>query len=179
MPVAVVVASQNPVKTQAVTRGFQRMFPDETFLVQTVSAPSGVKHQPMSDAETLQGAMNRATQAANLLPTASYWVGIEGGIEVTTGGEMFAFAWVAVRTHNRVGRGRTGTFYLPSAVSNLIRQGKELGEADDLVFGRTNSKQENGAVGLLTGDVVDRIQLYEMAVILALIPFKNPDLYPS
>jgi non-canonical (house-cleaning) NTP pyrophosphatase len=64
-------------------------------------------------------------------------------------------------------------------VADLIRQGKELGEADDIVFGRNNSKQENGAVGLLTGDVINRAQLYEMAVILAFIPFKNLDLYPS
>jgi non-canonical (house-cleaning) NTP pyrophosphatase len=53
----------------------------------------------------------------------------------------------------------------------------ELGEADDLVFGRSNSKQDNGAIGLLTGDVIDRAQLYEQAVILALVPFKNPDMY--
>ena len=30
------------------------------------------------------------------------------------------------------------------------------GEAADIVFGRTNSKQENGAVGLLTGDALER-----------------------
>jgi len=61
----------------------------------------------------------------------------------------------------------------------LIRQGKELGEADDIVFGRSNSKQENGAVGLLTDNAIDRAQLYEHAMILALIPFKNEALYPD
>ena len=45
------------------------------------------------------------------------------------------------------------------------------------MFGRTNSKQQNGAVGLLTGDVIDRIALYEPAVVLALVPFRNPRLY--
>ncbi|MEA2092741.1 MAG: DUF84 family protein, partial [Patescibacteria group bacterium] len=55
--------------------------------------------------------------------------------------------------------------------------GKELGEADDIVFQRNNSKQENGAVGILTGDVVDRTKCYTEAVILALIPFKNVNLY--
>jgi non-canonical (house-cleaning) NTP pyrophosphatase len=52
-----------------------------------------------------------------------------------------------------------------------------LGEADDIVFGRSNSKQDNGAVGLLTDNVIDRAQLYEHAMILALIPFKNELLY--
>jgi non-canonical (house-cleaning) NTP pyrophosphatase len=59
----------------------------------------------------------------------------------------------------------------------LIRQGKELGEADDIVFSQNNSKQANGAIGILTGDVIDRTSLYEHAVILALAPFKNLELY--
>ena len=53
----------------------------------------------------------------------------------------------------------------------------ELGEADDIVFGQSNSKQKSGAVGLLTGDIIDRKSLYEEAVVLALIPFKNEELY--
>jgi len=60
-----------------------------------------------------------------------------------------------------------------------VRQGKELGEADDLVFAKENSKQDNGAVGLLTGNVIDRTALYQQAVVLALIPFKNPHLYSA
>jgi inosine/xanthosine triphosphatase len=173
----IVVASQNPVKIRAVADGFQRMFPDQEFAIQAISVPSGVSQQPGSDAETMMGALNRATEAARQLPEADYWVGIEGGVEETSGGEMIAFAWVVVCDHERVGRGRTGTFYLPPAVTDLVRQGKELGEADDIVFGRVNSKQENGAVGLLTGDVINRAQLYEHAIILALIPFKNSRLY--
>jgi inosine/xanthosine triphosphatase len=173
----IVIASQNPVKIQAVVNGFQRMFLDQEFSVQTVSVPSGVSRQPRSNAETLHGALTRTAQAARRLPEADFWVGIEGGVEETEEGEMIAFAWVAVRDSHQMGRGRTGAFYLPPSVTSLIRQGKELGEADDIIFGRINSKQENGAVGLLTGDVIDRAQLYEQAVILALIPFKNPRLY--
>jgi non-canonical (house-cleaning) NTP pyrophosphatase len=90
---------------------------------------------------------------------------------------MEAFAWVVVLAGQKVGRGRTGTFFLPPRVAELVRAGKELGEADDIVFGRSNSKQENGAVGLLTGDVIDRAGFYEHAVILALIPFKTPELF--
>jgi non-canonical (house-cleaning) NTP pyrophosphatase len=53
----------------------------------------------------------------------------------------------------------------------------ELGDADDEIFGASNSKQQNGAVGLLTENAVTRTTLYEQAVIMALIPFKNPELY--
>jgi inosine/xanthosine triphosphatase len=101
---------------------------------------------------------------------------VEGGIE-DQDAQMSTFAWIVIKSKDRTGKGRTGAFYLPQAVANLVRQGKELGEADDLVFGRSNSKQANGAVGILTGDVIDRTELYQQAVILALIPFKNPFLY--
>ena len=174
----IVVASQNPVKIQAIRLGFQRLFPVEQFETVSVSVPSGVSSQPMSDIETLQGARNRVNLAMQSQPQADFWAGIEGGVEEHEG-DLCAFAWVYIRSMFQVGRGRTGAFTLPPAVTQLIQQGKELGEADDIVFQRTNSKQENGAIGLLTGNVIDRIQLYEHAVVLALVPFFNPGLYPG
>jgi non-canonical (house-cleaning) NTP pyrophosphatase len=64
-------------------------------------------------------------------------------------------------------------FYLPDEVAALVRGGMELGHADDVVFGRSNSKQEDGSVGLLTGGVINRETYYAHAVVLALIPFRN------
>lgn len=172
----IIIASQNPVKTRAALNGFQRMFPHQAFELQSAPAASGVSAQPRSDSETLQGACNRALAAAQAYPQADYWVGIEGGVE-DCGEQMTAFAWVAVMDRQQTGQGRTGAFFLPPAIAALIRQGKELGDADDIVFGQSNSKQKNGAIGLLTGNVIDRQALYEQAVILALLPFKNPTLY--
>lgn len=177
-PLRVVVASQNPVKIEAVCRGFERMFPQAEIEVQGVNVPSGVSHQPMSDAETLQGALNRARAARQVQPQADFWAGVEGGIE-EQGGCLSAFAWVVILSAERYGKARSATFDLPPALAEMIRQGVELGEADDRLFGRQNSKQQNGAVGLLTGDVIDRARYYEQAVVLALIPFKNPHLYPA
>ena len=173
----IALASHNPVKAQAALNGFQRMFPGKQFTLQMVAVPSGVRPQPLSSDETLAGASNRARAALQALPQADYGVGIEGGVE-PHGDELTAFAWVVVISPGGLeGKGRTGTFYLPPAVAELIRQGKELGEADDIVFAQVNSKQKNGAIGILTGDVIDRTALYVPAVILALVPFKNPELY--
>ncbi len=174
----VIVASHNPVKLLAVRRGFERMFPQADLMLDSVSVPSGVSHQPMDSAETRQGALNRARGAALARPDADFWVGIEGGVEAENGA-LGAFAWVAVLSSEQAGFSRTGTFYLPPAIAELVRAGKELGEADDIVFGRSNSKQEEGAVGILSGGVIDRAGLYEHAVVLALLPFKNPGIYPS
>ncbi|MBL8157006.1 MAG: inosine/xanthosine triphosphatase [Anaerolineae bacterium] len=172
----IVVASQNPVKIQAALDGFQRSFSESTFAARGVSVPSGIADQPMSDAETLQGALNRTQAAREAAPDADTWVGIEGGCEDLYG-HLWAFAWVVVIDRaGLMGRARTAAFMLPDEVAALVRQGVELGEADDRVFGRVNSKQGNGAVGLLTGDVIDRAGYYEHAVVLALIPFRNPAL---
>lgn len=173
----VIVASANPVKIKSTEIGFAKMFPGETFVISGDPAASEVPDQPMNDAETVKGATNRADNVSKLKPDADYWVGIEGGLQLTDDG-LSAFAWVVVRSRDgKIGKGKTGSFFLPLNVAELIRQGKELGEADDIVFGTNNSKQANGAVGILTGDVLTRTTFYEPAVILALIPFKNPELY--
>jgi inosine/xanthosine triphosphatase len=173
----VIVASTNPVKIEAAQIGFDRMFPDESFDVQGASAPSEVSAQPMSSDETLLGATNRAENASKFVTDADYWIGIEGGIE-NVNEELEVFAWVVVKAANgKIGKGKTGSFFLPQKIAELVRQGVELGEADDIVFGRKNSKQANGAIGILTDDALTRTTYYEPAVIMALIPFKNLTLY--
>lgn len=177
-PEKVIVASQNPVKVEATAGAFGRMFGQEVFRFVGMSVSSGVPDQPKSSEETLNGAESRALAARELAGQARYWVGIEGGIE-DQGVGMAAFAWVVIRSNNAVGRARSGSFFLPDEIARLVRSGKELGEADDIVFGRSNSKQKEGAIGLLTGGVLDRRRLYEQAVILALAPLKNEALYRS
>ena len=172
----VIIASKNPVKIQAVKNGFEKMFPNQEFDFAGVSVPSNVADQPFSNTETFLGARNRANNASNEVADADFYVGIEGGIEQIEN-EMEVFAWVFIKSAVKYGKARTGTFFLPKQVVELIKEGKELGDADDIVFTRNNSKQENGAVGILTGDIIDRTKYYSEAVVLALIPFKNVDLY--
>jgi inosine/xanthosine triphosphatase len=171
-----VIASNNPVKVRATLAGFQLAFPGEQFQTSSVSVPSGVPDQPVGNHQTLQGALNRAQTARTARPEAEYWIGIEGGVE-WDGPDLYAFAWVVVCSLTLTGRGRTGTFLLPPQVAELVGQGMELGHADDVVFERSNSKQEDGAIGILTRNLLDRAGLYEHAVLLALVPFLNPELY--
>lgn len=173
----VVVASTNPVKVNTVRLGFSKMFPKMLINIQGIAVSSDVSEQPLSEEESLKGAQNRVRNVFRLSSKADFWVGIEGGLEEVNG-EMEAFAWIVVKSKTgKMGKGRTASFFLPQKIAKLIKQGKELGEADDIVFGRTNSKQANGAVGILTKDVITRVTYYAQAMILALIPFKNPKLY--
>ena len=168
----IIVASRNPVKLSASRLAFEAVFGVVPGVVHAEVA-SGVGAQPRSDAETLVGATTRALNAAQAFPDAEFAVGLEGGVEDTEYG-MLAFAWGVVRARTgEQGRGRTASFFLPDAVAALVRAGKELGEADGLVFGQTNSKQKMGAVGLLTRGLIDRTTLYRDALVLALIPFSK------
>jgi non-canonical (house-cleaning) NTP pyrophosphatase len=78
----------------------------------------------------------------------------------------------------RWGFARTASFTLPRAVATLVLAGVELGVADDTVFGRSNSKQSDGAVGLLTRGRIDRTAYYTHALTLALVPFISAAHYP-
>jgi len=68
---------------------------------------------------------------------------------------------------------------LPSPMSKLIREGMELGDADDQISGRSKSKHGAGTVGYLTEGMIDRATYYEHALILALVPWIRPDMYDS
>lgn len=175
----IIVGSRNPVKLNAVKVAFEKMFVNETFVIEGISVPSDVADQPMDDTTTFTGAENRAKNAMVKAPLADFWVGIEGGIEKKGKSEMQAFAWIVIVSEKNLGKGKTGTFFLPNEVVSLINEGKELGEADDIVFGQNNSKQKNGAVGLLTGNAISRTDLYSQGVVLALIPFKQKKFYSA
>lgn len=171
----ILVASQNPVKVNAVAEAFKVCF-SEAFDIEGLPVNSGVSHQPRSDGETRTGAKNRVDNLMKQSPSADFYVGIEGGIDVVDG-RLHAFAWVAVSDGRQQSLGRSGSFELPPEVARLIFEGMELGDADDQVFKKENSKQQNGAVGLLTHDRLTREQLYQHALVLALIPFMNRKLY--
>lgn len=173
-----VVASKNPVKIESALAGFQEMFPEQQFSVEGISVPSGVNDQPMGDDETYQGAWNRVQAARAALPNADYWIGIEGG-NIRKENEMEVMAWVIVQSVDRLGKARTAGFYLPPKVIELVNDGYELGHADDIVFSVDNSKQTGGSSGLLTDGVMNRKRFYVPAVVLALIPFLKPNLYPT
>lgn len=131
----------------------------------------------MTEAETLKGAMNRVENAVKASPDADFWAGIEGGLEERNG-DMDCFAWIYITSRSgKSGKGRTGTFFLPQKMADLVKSGMELGDADDVIFNQKNSKQKQGTVGTLTRNIVDRTEFYKDAVVFALIPFMNPELY--
>jgi inosine/xanthosine triphosphatase len=170
------VGSQNPVKVASVAEAVRDFW--QGARVEGVKVSSAVSDQPRGDGEIRRGALHRARQALSAVAEAQYGVGLEGGVVDGEDG-MWVYAWVAVADRSgRIGEGRTGQFLLPEPVARLIRdEGLEMGDADDRYFGRTNSKQEEGAIGLLTGRKLTRQDFYRQAVVFALLPFIRPEHY--
>jgi inosine/xanthosine triphosphatase len=171
----IVIASSNPVKAEAVRMGFEAVG-FGALQVASINVNSGVSRQPMSDEETLRGAINRMQQIRMKAVNADFWVGIEGGL-VKRDSHFEAYAWIVIGWKGGAGQARTTSFQLPGNVTNLIEEGHELGTANDMVFEQTNSKQKAGAVGILTRNLITRAQLYKQAVILALVPYINREIY--
>ncbi len=170
----VVVASLNPAKINAVNSAFQSAFPHQAFEFIGISVESEVDDQPMSDEETRDGALNRVKNAKISQPDADYYVGLEAGIE-----DNVTFAWMIIESDTHRGESRSASLMLPPLVIEKLDHANELGDVMDEVFGTENIKQKGGAISLLTQDLLTRSSVYHQALILALIPFINPDHFPA
>ncbi|AUI85359.1 inosine/xanthosine triphosphatase [Vibrio azureus] len=170
----VVIASLNPAKIHAVRSAFQSAFPHETFEFVGVSVPSGVADQPMSNEETHRGALNRVSNAKTEITDGNFYVGLEAGIEGSV-----TFAWMVIESDTHRGESRSASLMLPPEVLEKLPYANELGDVMDDVFGTDNIKQKGGAIGILTQNQLTRSSVYHQALILALIPFTNPNHFPS
>ncbi|KGY12403.1 inositol monophosphatase [Vibrio tubiashii] len=170
----VIVASLNPAKINAVKSAFDARFPLQSFEFIGVSVDSGVADQPMSDHETHLGALNRVANAKAAHTNADYYVGLEAGIE-----DSVTFAWMVIESQTQRGESRSASLMLPPVVVEKLQDANELGDVMDEVFGTDNIKQKGGAISLLTHDLLTRSSVYHQALILALIPFANPEHFPS
>ncbi len=168
MKKTVIVTSLNPAKVNAVQSAFEEAFSEQEFEFVGVSVSSDVPDQPMSNEQTKAGALNRVRNA-KAQHQGDYFVGVEAGIEGSQ-----TFAWMIIETDTVRGESRSASLSLPKAVLEMVEQGKELGHAMDAHYSTDNIKQKGGAIGLLTQMKLTRSSVYHQALILALIPFLNP-----
>ncbi|MEF8773905.1 MAG: inosine/xanthosine triphosphatase [Halobacteriales archaeon] len=186
----VAVGSTNPVKEHATADALSSM---PGAVVEAVDVASGVSEQPFGHAETLHGA---DTRAANALASGDFdlGVGIEGGVAEydvdtadqgrspvrpgeargdaeTSTGDLYLVMWATVTDGDRESRGGGPNLRLPDRVADRVRRGEELGPVMDDEFDMENVKENEGAAGVLTGNIIDRRGALEMAVAGALGPF--------
>jgi inosine/xanthosine triphosphatase len=171
----IAVGSTNPVKITAVRTIIYQIWPKAQ--IEGIVVPSGVSEMPMSEAEIISGARNRAQTAREQL-TADLGVGLEGGLHQETFGWALQ-GWVAVVDKN--GRSHIGggtRLLLPEGIVERVLTGEELGFVMDDLLGEENVKQKGGAIGALTAGLIMRQDAFTHSVAYALAPFIAPEFYP-
>jgi len=170
----IAVGSKNPSKIESAKSAFSKVFGDCT--VVGVSVSSGVPDMPMSFAETVEGAKNRA-RAALEKSGADFGVGLEGGFDKRDLGTFLVGFAAVVDKNGKWGYGGRGGFQVPESVVREVKSGKELGIVMDEITGKENVKHHEGAIGFFSKGLISRAESFETAVIHALIPFMRSEMY--
>jgi len=151
----IIIGSKNPAKISAVKSSFLQ---DHTEFL-SLDIPSGVREQPFSDEETIQGAINRA-KGALTAGNGDIGIGLEGGVQETSYG-LFICNWGALASREMdpiiAGGAR---LLLPEEIANRLRAGEELGPVMDDYAKQVNVRKQEGAVGVFTNGMVDRAAMF-------------------
>lgn len=159
---------------------------DARFEIASVEVPSGVRHTPLSQRDTIAGARNRAEALIQIAQDRSepwgYFVGLEGGLNVVIqrgARDVFLENWACIMDANgRTGCGQSGALLLPPALARrVVDEGIELGEAIDDFARQTGVRDAQGAWGVLTRNMITRQDAFRTALINAFAPFYNRALY--
>lgn len=170
------LGSQNPVKVNAVVQAASETWP--TVEVKGMDVPSGVSDQPRSDAETRQGAENRAKSALEdglqSLPdgaddTQVLGMGLEGGVFTAEDGTLWNTVWAAVvDAQGNVFVANGERFELKDPLASAIQRGKEMGPALSHMSGISEVNRKQGMIGVVTKGFSDRTEVYASLAKLAL-----------
>lgn len=173
----VVVGSLNQAKSAAVSEAFGKVFQDELVSLHLLGVPSGVRDQPLSSEECIEGAENRARLAMMKTPRADFAVGLEAGLQ-KIGDYWFDLAWAAVLSRKGIlGLGCSAGMLVPSPIFERILGGESLGQVTDELFQVQDCGQGQGYFGLMTNGLITRAKAYEDAVIFALTRFIHPEIF--
>jgi inosine/xanthosine triphosphatase len=153
--------------------------------VQGYAVESGVNHTPTSREELMRGARQRAEALEqNLQATdtvADFFVGLEGGLEVTVENgvkKAFLESWAYVSDGSTGHFGCSGSIELPEALAEeVLLRGTELSEAIDRFAGQVGIRDEQGAWGVLSRNLISRQESFRLAAVSAFAPFYNAKIY--
>jgi inosine/xanthosine triphosphatase len=166
------VGSKNPVKIDAVGEAFRKYFPQVE--IDSKETPSGVHAQPVND-DVFLGAYNRAKDLTS--ENADYYVGIEGGILKQHGCWFLTTIVCIIDKEGKAGYGIGPGIEMPQSFVDEMLSGVELGIIADRLAGHANMKQQGGITEILTKGITKRKDPTVQAVIRALVPFINKELY--
>ena len=153
--------------------------------VEGYEVESGVSHTPTSRDELMQGARQRVEALQQSLQaratSASYFVGLEGGLDVVVGNglkRVFLESWAYTSDGSTGHFGCSGSIELPEALAEeVLSRGTELSTAIDRFAGEVGIRDGQGAWGVLSRNLISRQESFRLAAIAAFAPFYNAKMY--
>jgi inosine/xanthosine triphosphatase len=168
----VAVGSENPTKIDAAQQAFAIAFPNHKFVFSGIAAPSGVNEQPMSEAESILGANNRA-QFVFDNSDADFAIGMEGGMYFVND-MWFVSDWVVVRDRNgEKGIAGTPRYFVPEYLAKHVTADFDLSAVLEEKLNKKDIGKLDGYAGMSTNNHITRTTSNRDALVIALAPFKQ------
>jgi inosine/xanthosine triphosphatase len=178
----------------------EHLDPNAQFEVIGFAVDSGVGHTPLSSAESMRGARQRSETLIGMASANrqafQYFVGLEGGLEVMQGDEIneshpdkinsagdgnrrvFLESWAYVSDGSVGHFGRSGGIELPPALAHeVLDKGVELADAIDKFAGMAGIRDNQGAWGVLSNNLITRREAFRVALVAGFAPFYNANLF--
>lgn len=190
--IVVAVGSSRRPKVEAVREALAAIGPSlkgaPAFEVVPMDVPSRVRHTPLSRAEMVTGARERANGLVRIARDRGelwkYFIGLEGGLDVIHDDDQrlaFLENWAYVTEGNGTGAfGRSGSIMLPGALAKrVIDSGIELSQAIDEFAGEEGVRDKQGGWGVLTHNLITRQDAVRDSVINAFLALWYGKLYAA
>lgn len=173
----IIISTENKAKIQAVEKVLHQVWND--FEIVSEKFPSDVSEQPLSEAEGIKGAINRAKNAKLKHSDADYWVGMEGYVDSNEYGMFLAGAVAIINKGGSVGVGVSAKMQLPNFIKEKITAGAELGPIVKDFMNDTEGiiRHYDGTNGILSKGLYNRVDEFKDATKCALARFQSPEFY--
>ncbi|WP_328589040.1 DUF84 family protein [Sutcliffiella halmapala] len=155
----IAIGSKNPAKYEAVIQALNEL---EIFYTwESFEVDSGVSAQPLSDQETINGAIQRA-KGALLKSGGDFAIGLEGGIVIGDSPQIMVCNWGGLvdRTGKEFIAGGA-RIALPDYFKEAVLAGKELGDLMDEYCQSKDIRKHEGAIGIFTNGAVTRLEMFK------------------
>jgi non-canonical (house-cleaning) NTP pyrophosphatase len=155
----IVLASKSPLKKFVVEYVTKYFFKDDEFeIVQYDVEDKGP--EPFTEAALLIQLQVALHKIKDLEPDAAYYIVMEGGVREMDN-ELEEISCVIIEdASGRQSKSWSTSFPIPEEVAKKVQKGMPFADAVDAVYSTKDIKNNQGFIGLLTDNFVDKKMLY-------------------
>ena len=185
----IAIASKRGPKVDAVKRSFEscrHFFPSDSDRIEylTYEIDGGII-MPRTIEELMSGAEQRVARLRQILQSqnqkADYFIGMEGGFHTIRRDNkelVFLQSWAYVNNGSVGFYGSSGNVYVPHKIAHeVMNNNRDLSEVIDEFANQVDVRSKQGTWGILTKDLLTRVQSFEIALTAAFAPFYNQEIY--